>query len=117
VSSPIHVIQENAELEQVQVEDWEDEAFEDEAAEAEELGGVQHEIERLHKEQETIARRQATTQHAEAKRHHINRERARLEELQYIVRIVAPPKQRQSTFPTGTAYLTPTFVIPPGTGL
>jgi hypothetical protein len=50
VSSPIQVIQENAELEQVQVEDWEDEAFEDEAAEAEELGGVQHKIERLHKE-------------------------------------------------------------------
>jgi hypothetical protein len=50
VSSPIQVIQENAELEQVQVEDWVDEAFEDEAAEAEELGGVQHKIERLHKE-------------------------------------------------------------------
>jgi hypothetical protein len=37
----IQVIQENAELEQIQVEDWEDEAYEDEVAEKEELTWVQ----------------------------------------------------------------------------
>jgi hypothetical protein len=38
--SPIQVIQEDADLEQVQVQDWEDEAFEDEAAKEEELARV-----------------------------------------------------------------------------
>jgi hypothetical protein len=37
----IQVIQENAELEQIQVEDWEDEAYEDEVAKKEELTWVQ----------------------------------------------------------------------------
>jgi hypothetical protein len=40
------VVQDNAELDQVQVEDWEDESFEDKAAEEEELARVQQDIER-----------------------------------------------------------------------
>jgi hypothetical protein len=47
--SLIQTIQDNAELEQVQVEDWEDHAFEAEAVE-EELARVQQEIERLRQE-------------------------------------------------------------------
>jgi hypothetical protein len=39
--SPIHVIQENAKFENLQVEDWENEASEDEAAEEVELARVQ----------------------------------------------------------------------------
>jgi hypothetical protein len=39
--SPIQVIQGNAELQQIKVEDWEDEAFEDEVVEEAELARVQ----------------------------------------------------------------------------
>jgi hypothetical protein len=39
--SPVQVIQANVELEQVQVQDWEEEASDDEAAEEEELLRVQ----------------------------------------------------------------------------
>jgi hypothetical protein len=49
---PIQVIQENVELEQLQVEDWEDEASEDKAIEEIELARVQQEIVRLCQEQE-----------------------------------------------------------------
>jgi hypothetical protein len=42
---------------------------------------VQQEIDMLCQEQEAITRRQAATQHAEARRHHIDRKRARLAEL------------------------------------
>jgi hypothetical protein len=58
--SLIQIIQDNAELEQIQMEHWEDKAFEDEAAKEEELARVQQEIERLHQEQEAITRRHAT---------------------------------------------------------
>jgi hypothetical protein len=40
-------------------------------------------------------RRQAATQHAEARRQHINRERVRLAELQYTVDILRQQVQRQ----------------------
>jgi hypothetical protein len=50
VPLPIQVIQENTELEQIQLKDWEDEASQDEAAEEAELARVQQEIERLHQE-------------------------------------------------------------------
>jgi hypothetical protein len=49
------------ELEQLQVEDWEDALLEDKATEEVELARVQQEIERLRQEQEVIIRRQATT--------------------------------------------------------
>jgi hypothetical protein len=47
---PIQVIQENTELEQIQLKDWEDEASQDKAVEEAELARVQQEIERLHQE-------------------------------------------------------------------
>jgi mRNA-degrading endonuclease toxin of MazEF toxin-antitoxin module len=40
-SSPIQVIQGNVNLEQIQVEDWEDEGFKGEAVEEEELAKIQ----------------------------------------------------------------------------
>jgi hypothetical protein len=61
--SPIHMAQGDAELDQVQIHDWDEEAEEDEAAaeeEEEELARVQQEIERIRQEQESILRRQAT---------------------------------------------------------
>jgi hypothetical protein len=58
-SLPRQVIQDNTELEQIQVEDWEDEAYEIEAAEEAELVRVQQELDRLHQEQEALTRRQA----------------------------------------------------------
>jgi hypothetical protein len=85
--SLIQVIQDNAELDQIQVEDWKNEAIEDEAAE-EELARVQQEIERLCQEQKAITRREAATQCAEARRQHINREGARLTELQYTIELL-----------------------------
>jgi hypothetical protein len=77
------------------VQDWDEEAYEDEAAEEEELIKVQHKIERLCQEQESIMRRQAAAQHAEARRQHINRERVKLTELQYSVDILRQQDQRQ----------------------
>jgi hypothetical protein len=74
VPSPIQVIQGNVQLEQIQVEDWEDDDLKDEVAKEEELAWVQQGIERLHQEQEVITRRQAVAHHAEARRQHINRE-------------------------------------------
>jgi hypothetical protein len=56
---PLQVIQDNTELEQIQVEDWEDEAYEIKAAEEAELVRVQQELDRLHQEQEALTRRQA----------------------------------------------------------
>jgi hypothetical protein len=56
-----HDTQEHVELEQLQVEDWEDALLEDKATEEVELARVQQEIERLRQEQEAIIRRQATT--------------------------------------------------------
>jgi hypothetical protein len=52
--SPIQVIQEHVELEQLQVEDWEDEVSEDEAIEEAKVARVQQEIGRLHQEHESI---------------------------------------------------------------
>jgi tRNA C32,U32 (ribose-2'-O)-methylase TrmJ len=92
---PAQVIQGDVELEQVQLQDWEEEAFEDETAKKEELFRVQQEIERLHQEQEFIMRRQAEVQCAETQRKHINRERARLVELQYTIDILCQQEQRQ----------------------
>jgi hypothetical protein len=40
-------------------------------------------------------RRQAATQHAKARRHHINREQVRLAELQYTINILHQQEQRQ----------------------
>jgi ATPase subunit of ABC transporter with duplicated ATPase domains len=90
--SLIQAIQENAELEQLQVEDWEDEASEYEATKQEELARVQQEMERLRQEQEAITRRQATTQHAEARREHISREG----------KTCRAPVHRRDPSPTGT---------------
>jgi hypothetical protein len=64
--SLIQGIQGNVQLEQIQVEDWEDEGLEDKAVEEEELARIQQEIKRLHQEQEVIVRRQAAAQCAEA---------------------------------------------------
>jgi hypothetical protein len=57
----------------MQVKDWDEEEEGDEAAtEEEELIRVQQEIERLRQEQESIMRRHAIAQCAEARRQHIN---------------------------------------------
>jgi hypothetical protein len=57
--SSIHMVQGDAELDQVQIHDWDEEAEEDEATteEEEELARVQQEIERIRQEQESILRR------------------------------------------------------------
>jgi hypothetical protein len=47
-----------------------EEVFEDEDVEEEELLRVQHEIERLHEEHESIMRRQAALQCTKARRQH-----------------------------------------------
>jgi hypothetical protein len=94
---PIQVIQENAELEQLQVEDWEDDIIEDKAVEEAELAKVQQEIERLRQEQEAITRRHAIAQRVEIGRQYINRERATLEELQYAIDILCQQEQRQES--------------------
>jgi hypothetical protein len=57
---------------------------------------VQQEIERFHREQEAITRRHASTQRAEARRQHIDRERARLAKLQYIVDILYQQEQKKA---------------------
>jgi hypothetical protein len=80
--SPLRAPSSPQELDQVQVQDWDEEVEEDEAVvEEEELMRVQQKIERLQQEQESIMRRQAITQRAKAHRQQINRERARLTEL------------------------------------
>jgi hypothetical protein len=91
----IRAIQYNAKLEQIQVEDWEDETFEDEVVEEVELARVHQEIGRIRQEQEAITRRQASTQCVKARRQHINRQRARLKELPYIVEILRQQEQKQ----------------------
>jgi hypothetical protein len=60
-----------------------------------ELARVQQEIQRLRQEQKAITRRKVTTQCAEARRQHINRERATLMELQYTVEILRQHEERQ----------------------
>jgi hypothetical protein len=88
--------QRDAELDQVQIHDWDEEVEEDEAAtEEEELARVQQEIERLWQEQEFILRRQAVVRRVEASRQNINRERARLAELQYTLDVLRHQEQRQ----------------------
>jgi hypothetical protein len=62
----VQVIQGDVDLEQVQLQDWEEEVSEDEAVEEEELVRVRQEIKRPHQEQESIMRRQAAVQCAEA---------------------------------------------------
>jgi hypothetical protein len=65
--SSLQVMCGDAELDQIQVEDWDEEAEEIKAAvEGEELLRVQQEIERLRQEQESIMRPQAVAQCAEA---------------------------------------------------
>jgi hypothetical protein len=61
----------------------------------EELARVQQKIERLRQEQESIMRRKVITQLIKACIQHINRERARLTELQYTVDILHQQEQRQ----------------------
>jgi hypothetical protein len=79
---PVQDAQGDAELDQIQVQDWDEKAKEDEVTTEEEgLARVQQEIERLRKEQETIIRRKAIAQHAKAHKQHINREWTRLTEL------------------------------------
>jgi hypothetical protein len=97
--SPIHTLLGDAELDHVQIDDWDDEAEEEASAatEEEELARVQQEIERLQQEQESILRWQAAIPCAEAHRQNINIERARLVEMQYNLDILrqqgreAPP--------------------------
>jgi hypothetical protein len=73
----------------IQINDWDDEAEEEAAAaKVEELARVQQEIERLRQEQESILIRQAAMQRAEARRHNINKERARLSEMKYNLDIL-----------------------------
>jgi hypothetical protein len=73
--SLVQVIQGDAELDQIQVQDWNEEAEEDKTVvEEEELARVQQEIERLWQEQESIMRRQAIAQRVEAHEQHINKE-------------------------------------------
>jgi hypothetical protein len=66
--SPLQVIQDNTDLEQVPVEDWDEEAFKDEAVELDELVRVQQEIERLRLKQEANMRRQAAVRQAKDRR-------------------------------------------------
>jgi hypothetical protein len=61
--------------------------------EEEELIRIQQKIKRLCQDQESIMRRQAAAQRAKARRKHINRERARLTELQCSVDILFELKQ------------------------
>jgi ribosomal protein L2 len=78
------------------VQDCDEEAEEDEGtSEEEELTRVQQEIKMLRYKQESIMRRQAITQRAKAHRQHINRERAKLAELQYTIDIICQQEQRQ----------------------
>jgi hypothetical protein len=71
-------------LHHIQINDLDEEAEEEAAAtEQEELARVQQEIERLRQEQESIVRRKVAMQCAEARRQNINREQARLAEMQY----------------------------------
>jgi hypothetical protein len=82
VPSLVQVIQGDTELDQIQVQDWDEGVYEDEAVEEEDkFIQVQQEIERLRLEQESIMRGQAAAQCAKSRRQHINRERARLAEL------------------------------------
>jgi hypothetical protein len=84
------------EFDQVQINDWDKEAEGDEAvAEEEELASVQQEIESLQQEQESILRRLAAVRRTDARRQNINRERARLTELQYTHNILCHREQRQ----------------------
>jgi hypothetical protein len=84
----------DAELDLVQIDAWDEEAEEEEAAaEEEELARVQQEIERLWQEQESILRRQAAIQHIKTHRQTINRERARLAEMQYNLDILRQREQ------------------------
>jgi hypothetical protein len=70
------------ELDHAQVNDWDEEAEEEEATtEKAELARVQQEIERLRQEQQSILRRQAVMQCAEAHIQSINREQVRLVEM------------------------------------
>jgi nucleosome binding factor SPN SPT16 subunit len=86
---PVQDVQGYTELDQIQVHDWDEEAEEAEATtEEEELARVQQKIERLRQEQESIMRRQDITQLVKACIQHINRERARLAELQYTFDIL-----------------------------
>jgi hypothetical protein len=79
----------DVELDQVQIGDWDEEAEEEKAAVEEEgIARVQQEIEKLRQEQEAIWRRQAAVQRAKACRQNINRERARLIEMQYTLDIL-----------------------------
>jgi metal-responsive CopG/Arc/MetJ family transcriptional regulator len=91
----------------MQVQDWDEEAEEDEAvAEEEELIRVQQEIERLWQEQESIMRSKAIAQRAEARRQYINKEQARLAELQCTIVILRQQEQRQE--PPLTSFVNPT---------
>jgi hypothetical protein len=73
----------------IQIDDWDDKAEEEAAvAEEEELARVQQEIERLQQEQESILKRQAAMQRTEDHMQNINRERARLAEIQYNLDIL-----------------------------
>jgi hypothetical protein len=82
--SPIHTLLGDAELDHVQIDDWDEEVEEEAAAtEEEELVRVQQEIERLRQEQESILGWQAAMQRAESHRQNINRERARFAKMQY----------------------------------
>jgi hypothetical protein len=74
------------------------------------LNRVQLEIERLRQEQESIMRCQAVAQCTEAQRHHINRERARLAELQYTVDMLRQQEQCQQS---NTNPASPNYPIPP----
>jgi DNA repair exonuclease SbcCD ATPase subunit len=85
---PSQVNHGEAKFNQSEVQDW-DEAEEEEAeADESELIRVQQEIERLRQEKESIIRRQEAAQRAIAQRQHINREHARLVELQYTIGIL-----------------------------
>jgi hypothetical protein len=67
---------------------------EETAAEEEELTRAQQEIERLRQEKESILRRQAIVQRAKAHGQSINREWARLIEMQYTLSILCQQEQR-----------------------
>jgi hypothetical protein len=109
--SPLQVMCGDAELDQIQVQDWDEEAEKIKAAaEEEELIKVQHEIEMLRQEQESIMRHQAVAQCVEAWRHHINSERARLTELQYTIDVLRQQEQHQQPNANPPS---PNYPIPP----
>jgi hypothetical protein len=106
VLSPVQDVQGDAELNQIQVQDWDEEAEEAK----EELARVQQEKGRIWQEQESIMRRQVIAQRAQTRRQHISREPVRLVELQYTIDIL---HQQEQELMLGQRQHQPSSIPPP----